>query len=61
MQFDNPYLSGGANHVSSFEGQRNFLFFGACEVSILKNIYILCLEVPIVWHILKGNMRISSV
>lgn len=35
-QADNPYLSGGANHVSLYNAQRNYQLFGACEREVLK-------------------------
>lgn len=36
-QENNPYLSGGANHVSLYIAQRNFQLFGACERTMYEN------------------------
>lgn len=36
LQFDNPHRKGGANGVSLYEAQRNYLLFGACEERYIK-------------------------
>lgn len=38
IQLKDPDYEGGANNVSLRQGQRNFLEFGACEKSMIKNV-----------------------
>ncbi len=37
IQFENPFMSSGANHVSLYEGQRNFEDFESCEKEMLQH------------------------
>ena len=36
VQFDKPYYTGGANHISLVEAQKHYLNFGACEERLLQ-------------------------
>lgn len=36
LQFLNPDMAGGANHVSLNQARKNYLEFGACERRVLK-------------------------
>lgn len=38
VQYEDPFYRGGANHVSLYEAQRNFIEFGACERDMKKHV-----------------------
>lgn len=38
VQFDEPFYEGGANRVSLYEAQRNFIEFGACDKDSIDSV-----------------------
>lgn len=40
VQLNNPFFEGGANKVSLYEGQQNFISFGACEIEMKHHVRV---------------------
>ncbi|NMH73916.1 hypothetical protein HF078_12560 [Bacillus sp. RO2] len=53
VQYDDPHYEGGANEVSLYQAQRNFLEFGAANESYLQSV-----RKPTVEDIKDSNFQI---